>query len=233
MLRARANRIGQVFGLRRGHHEDDLFRGLLERFQKGVGGLVGEHVRFVEDHDLVARSRRGITHHLAQFADLVDAAVRSGVDLDDVKRGSRGDLTAGIAGVAGINSRTFDAVQGFGEDARRSGLAHAAPAGKNVSVRHAIVADGVRERLGDVLLPDDVAKRLRAPFPRNDLIAHEEMLAALHANDERNFGWSAAPEPFPLPLLPSGPGGVCGDSLHRARSSTHRQSRRCEIAIAV
>jgi len=46
----------------------------------------------------------------------------------------------------------------------------------------------------------------------------------------RNFGWSAAPEAIPIPLLPSGPGGVRGTSLHRARSSTLRQprsSRRC------
>src|ERR1700732_4805876 len=42
--------------------------------------------------------------------------------------------------------------------------------------------------------------------------------------DERNFGYSAAHEADPLPLLPSGPGGVRGESLHRARSSTDRQS---------
>src|SRR5579875_3047741 len=41
--------------------------------------------------------------------------------------------------------------------------------------------------------------------------------------DERNFGYSAAHEADPLPLLPSGPGGVHGTSLHRARSSTDRQ----------
>src|SRR5207302_4535659 len=46
-------------------------------------------------------------------------------------------------------------------------------------------------------------------------------LAAL--GDERNFGYSAAHEAVPLPLLPSGPGGVHGESLHKARSSTHRQ----------
>src|SRR5580704_18196151 len=45
-------------------------------------------------------------------------------------------------------------------------------------------------------------------------------------NDERNFGYSAAHETDPLPLLPSGPGGVRGESLHRARSSTDRQSRK-------
>src|ERR1700690_745204 len=42
--------------------------------------------------------------------------------------------------------------------------------------------------------------------------------------DKRNFGRSAAHEADPLPLLPSGPGGVRGESLHRARSSTDRQS---------
>ena len=45
------------------------------------------------------------------------------------------------------------------------------------------------------------------------------------SGDERNFGSSAAHETGPLPLLPSGPGGVHGESLHRARSSTHRQAR--------
>src|SRR5258708_2600767 len=44
------------------------------------------------------------------------------------------------------------------------------------------------------------------------------------AVSERNFGWSAAPEAIPVPLLPSGPGGVRGTSLHRARSSTLRHS---------
>src|SRR5580658_5748620 len=54
-------------------------------------------------------------------------------------------------------------------------------------------------------------------------------------NDERNFGYSAAHETDPLPLLPSGPGGVRGESLHRARSPTHRQSARiraiCRLKI--
>src|SRR5947207_13528454 len=44
---------------------------------------------------------------------------------------------------------------------------------------------------------------------------------------ERNFGRSAAPEVIPVPLLPSGPGGVRGTSLHRARSYTLRHSRLC------
>jgi len=49
------------------------------------------------------------------------------------------------------------------------------------------------------------------------------MLEPFALGDERNFGYSAAHEAVPLPLLPSGPGGVHGESLHKARSSTHRQ----------
>ena len=48
--------------------------------------------------------------------------------------------------------------------------------------------------------------------------------------DERNFGYSAAHEVIPVPLLPSGPGGVRGTSSHRARSSTHRQSLHSDAA---
>src|SRR5579863_2457781 len=40
-----------------------------------------------------------------------------------------------------------------------------------------------------------------------------------HQGVGRNFGYSAAHKADPLPLLPSGPGGVHGTSLHRARSS--------------
>jgi hypothetical protein len=40
---------------------------------------------------------------------------------------------------------------------------------------------------------------------------------------KRNFGDSAAHLVDPVPLLPSGPGGVRGTSLHRARSSTVSQ----------
>jgi len=41
-------------------------------------------VRFVQYHNFASRSRRRVPHHLAQLADLVDAAVRRRVDLNHV-----------------------------------------------------------------------------------------------------------------------------------------------------
>src|SRR5208283_2727788 len=62
---------------------------------------------------------------------------------------------------------------------------------------------------------------------RKTLRTHDRRLITLKT---RNFGTSAAHLVYPVPLLPSGPGGVRGTSLHRARSSTVRQSR-CASAM--
>ena len=172
MLRARTNRIGQIFRLGRGHHEDDFVGRLLERFQQRVGGFVGEHVRFVEDHDFVASAGGRVAHHLAQFANLIDAAVGRRVDFDHVEGISEADLAAGIALVARFRGGSLRAVERLGENARGGCFAHAARAGKNVGVRHAAGLDGVGQRARDVLLPDHVGKRLRTPFSRDDLVAH-------------------------------------------------------------
>src|ERR1700722_20126951 len=81
----------------------------------------------------------------------------------------------------------------------------------------------------------DRANIPRAPIGQANLHGASVHEASIHRanvhragrprNDERNFGYSAAHETDPLPLLPSGPGGVRGESLHRARSPTDRLSR--------
>ena len=282
MLRTRPDRIGQIFRLRRRHDEDHFVGRLLERLQQRVRGFVGEHVRFVEDHDFVAAARGRVAHHFAQFANLIDAAVGCRVDFNHVEGISEANLAARIALVAGFRGGSLRAVQRFGENARRGSFAHAARAGKNVGMRHAAGLHGVGERARDVLLPDHVGKRLRPPFSRDDLVAHSvgtctstsvlirndssprfvarlfrddgflshhekipasedagyssttdsisPMQTSQRVSDERNFGYSAAHEAIPVPLLPSGPGGVRGTSSHRARSSTHRQPLHSEAA---
>ena len=89
MLRAGANGIGEILGLRRGHDENHFVGRLFERLEKRVGGFVGEHVGFVEDDDFVASAGGRVTHHVAQLANLVDAAIGGGVDFDHVERIAR------------------------------------------------------------------------------------------------------------------------------------------------
>ena len=63
---------------------DDLRRRLFERLQQSVEGLGGEHVDFVDDVDLELPEGWSEEDTLAEVTDVADAAVRSGVDLDEV-----------------------------------------------------------------------------------------------------------------------------------------------------
>ena len=102
VLAARADGLRNVLGLRGRHHEDDVVGRLLQRLQQRVEGGVGDLVRLVEDVDLVAVARGAIAGGVAQFADLVDAAVGGGVDLDHVDGVAGANLGAGVADAAGL-----------------------------------------------------------------------------------------------------------------------------------
>jgi hypothetical protein len=65
-----------------------------------------------------------------------------------------------------------DAVEGLGEDARRRGLADAAGAGEEEGVGDAVLFDGVGQRLGDVLLADEVIELLGSPLAGQDQVGH-------------------------------------------------------------
>ena len=165
-LAARDDGGGELVELRRCEDELHMGRRLLKRLEKGVECARREHVDFVDDEDLVARRRRGELHGFAQVADIVHACVRGGVHLDYVERCSGHDLAAVVALVAGMRGGVGrrGAVERLGEDAGECGLAYAARPHEEVGVGDALRLDGVGERLGDVLLAEDVGELLRPPF---------------------------------------------------------------------
>jgi hypothetical protein len=73
---------------------------LLERLEEGVGGGPCDLVGLVDDVELRLELGRREHHPLAQVADVVDAAVAGGVDLDHVGRRAGVDRDAGGADVA-------------------------------------------------------------------------------------------------------------------------------------
>ena len=77
--------------LGRGEHEDDEVGRFLERLEEGVPGVLRDLVGLVEDVDLAPQVAGGIGQPVAQVADLVDPAVRRGVDLEDVERRALAD----------------------------------------------------------------------------------------------------------------------------------------------
>ena len=178
VLAARADGLGDVLGLRGGHHEDDVVGRLFEGLEQGVEGGVGDLVRLVEDVDLVLVARGAVAGGVAQLADLVDAAVGGGVDLDDVDGVAGADLGAGLADVAGLGGGAVGgadgvaAVEGHGQDAGDGGFADAAVAGEDVAVRDAVLGERVEQRAGDVVLADDVGEERGAVFAGENLVRH-------------------------------------------------------------
>ena len=91
------DRRQDLLRLGRREHEDRVRRRLLEGLEERVPRLRREHVRLVEDVDLVAAGDRRVGDALAQVADVVDGVVRRRVHLDDVERRRAGDRHARVA----------------------------------------------------------------------------------------------------------------------------------------
>ena len=127
-LQARQDGRREPGRLGRGEHEDDERGRLLERLEQRVPGVLRDLVRLVEDVDLAAQMAGRIGQAIAQLADLVDAAVGGGIDLEDVERRALADGDAGIAGVTRIAVAQVGAVHGLGQDPRERGLARPARA---------------------------------------------------------------------------------------------------------
>ncbi len=129
-------------------------------------------MRFVDDEDAVPVARRLELRDVAQLADVVNAGVGGGVDLADIEVDALGDLAADRALVARLGRRALHAVQRFGQDPGRGGLADTADAGEEVGVMDAIAFNRILERADDGILTDDVAEGLRPVFARQRLIGH-------------------------------------------------------------
>ncbi len=149
------------------------WRRLFDGLQQRVESLARDLVRFVDDEDLVAVARGLIADVLAQFAHLIDAAIRCRVDFDHVDRSAGRDFEAARADAAGLIGRAFFAVEAAGDDARGGGLAGAALAGKDVAVRDAVLRDRVAQSGVDVLLVQHIVERLGTIFARDDLVHGE------------------------------------------------------------
>src|SRR6266853_3417569 len=174
VLAARANGLGNVLGLRGGQHENHMIRRLLQRFQQGVEGGIGDLMSFVENVDFETVTCRTVAGAFAQFANLVNAAVGGGIDLDYIDGISGADLSAGFADATRLQHGLFRgaAVQRHGQNARHGRLANATMSAEDVAVSGSALLDGVLQSTGNVLLADDVGELLRPVFTCQDGIAH-------------------------------------------------------------
>ena len=134
-------------------------------FSSALNEAAGELVHLVDDEHLVAvahgRDRQPGDDHLA---DVVDAGVAGGVDLEDVDVAPLRDLDAGVALAARIGRRPLHAVQRPRQDARGRGLADAARAGEDERLRDPAAGQRVAQRACTACWPTTSSNRCGRHF---------------------------------------------------------------------
>src|SRR5436309_15130304 len=83
-LAARKNGGRYFLVLGRGQDKHGVLGRLFESFKKSIKGVVGDLMRLIDNSDLVAAAGGRVTHVFAQLADLFDAAVGGGVNLQNI-----------------------------------------------------------------------------------------------------------------------------------------------------
>jgi len=63
-------------------YKDNVWWWFFESLQKGIGGIIAEHVNLIYDIDLVAGLVRSIVNFLTEASDIINASVTGGVNLD-------------------------------------------------------------------------------------------------------------------------------------------------------
>ena len=147
-----------------GHDKNGVRRRLLQGFQEGIKGVLGEHVDFIDNKNLITTLGREIFNIFPKFPNLIDAPVTGPVDFQDIETMPLGDLQTRLALVAGRRRRTVDTVQGLGQNAGHGGLTHAPGAAKEKGVRHPSQFQGIFQGTGDVFLPHNFIEILGSPF---------------------------------------------------------------------
>ena len=203
-LRSRQDRLRNLLDLRRRHHEHDVRRRLLDRLEQRVERVAGELVDLVDDVDLVSVADRchrqtGDDH----LADVLHLRVGGGVDLQHIDIAPLGDLDARVACPARIRGRPGGAIQGPRQNPRGRRLPDAAGTREHERLGEAPLGQGVAQRPGGRLLPDDVIEPLRTVLACENLVGHPSPRLVRR-------GTARGGSPSAQARAPPRPGRACG-----------------------
>ena len=151
--------------------ENRMCRRFLQRFQESIERRLGQHVDLVDDVYAVFSHLRRNLHLVHQRLDVLDTIVGRGIELMDAIRTSFLERNAGLALAARLHiRRRRRTVDGLGEDAGGTRLAHASRAAEEIGMRQFSPDNGVLQCFDNVILPDEILERIRAIFSRGDYV---------------------------------------------------------------
>ena len=160
VVRARSNRADHFFGLGRRENELHVLGRLFNQLEQGIEPLRSDHVRLVEDEDLVPVAGRRKRRALAQLASIINTVVACGINLNDIHRAaavSRQLDTAGAHATRSISGALYT-VKATGKNSSGRRLAAATRTTKEIRVIHAIRSQGCHEWVGHLRLPNHFSK---------------------------------------------------------------------------
>ncbi len=162
-MRPGPDRADDLVRLRRREDELQVLRRLLDQLEQGVESLRRDHVRLIDDVDLVAAVDRREEGPLPKVTGVVDAAMARRVDLDHVDGAGAParQIGAGLAHPARRVGGPLDAVEATRQDPGTRRLAAAARPREEVGVVDPVVGQRGAQRTGDVVLTDDLCEGLR------------------------------------------------------------------------
>ena len=144
--------------------KDSIAWWLFQCLEQGIKGFVGQHVCFIKHVNLVLT--RGGRHHnlFTQVTDAVNTTIRGRIDLDDIERVARGNLTALLAFVARFPINRMSTIDGFSQETGSTRLTGSSRAGEEIGMCEVTITERVFERANDRFLPNEVTESLRTPF---------------------------------------------------------------------
>ena len=194
-LAARQDRVEHLVRFRCREEELHVRRRLLQRLQQRVERRLREHVHLVDEVHLEARAQRHVPGLVAQRTHLIDAVVRSTVDLDQIDLGPLVGRQATLADATRIGHGPGLAVESLREDPRGRRLPRTARSGEQIGVSHSPGRDGPSKRALHPFLTDDLGKGARPILPREHQIAHAPILQPPTTNPPTGSPQTRSPSP--------------------------------------
>ncbi len=147
-----------------GQDKNDMGGWFFQGLEQGVESAFGKHMYFINDVDFMLERGGRKTDGFPEFADIVHAGMRSGVNFDYVQRLSLTDAFASGAFFASHGALQIFAVDGFGQNAGDGSFAGSARAGKKIGLPDTIMCNRVGKGFHDMFLADHLGKIFRPIF---------------------------------------------------------------------
>ena len=112
----------------------NVLRRFFECLKQRIKRSSREHVYFINDVDFVGALRWRVLTVVAQFTYLIDAVVRSTIDLDHIHAGTTHDGLADLGFVVRGSTRSAFSIERFSKQARGAGFTRATRPDKQIGV---------------------------------------------------------------------------------------------------